>query len=203
MSVTPNLPFISFNGKNMVVETEVIQYLGDNNLTLMYIIPSSATVIGKTETKAVTLRIFWDLCDTATVHKSNLTFTTLKYKIAHPALVQPFSPFTDSGAQKYNFLEECGPKEYFIEPSHPFISIEPPTGNKFVDDWSISIKSIVNANVGVYQLKLVCRLPNYPLSVPATHEFSVEMIDTCLTTFLNKAPSLKEMTTIVKNPPVT
>jgi hypothetical protein len=87
MSVAPNLPIISFSGMNMKVESEVIQYLGDNNLIVSYKIPTTETVLGKEETKAVNLHIYWDLCTNATVLKSNLTFTTLTYKIALPALV--------------------------------------------------------------------------------------------------------------------
>ena len=90
---------------------------------------------------------------------------------------------------------------YTIEPNYPFISIVEPKVNKFVDDWTIQIQSTDKKVAGFYPVKLICRLDNFPQSTSAIHEFTVEMVDTCLTTQINKA-ALSAMTTIVKDPPL-
>ena len=155
-----------------------------------------------TEILAVTLNLYWDLCEKATVIPSNLSFTTVTGLIAMPATTQTFAAFSDSGAKKYSQVDVCQEKVYTVEPSYSFITMIAPVGDPFLDDWTIKVLSNDKLVAGVYPVKLVCKLANFPLSVSYSYEFTVEMIDTCLTTQINKV-LLDPMKTIVKNPAVT
>jgi hypothetical protein len=83
----------------MVVDTELLQNVNDYAFIATFLIISIPDkVIGMTDSVTVNLKVFWDLCDHATVIKSALSFTTLTGLISMPATVQTFAPFSDSGA---------------------------------------------------------------------------------------------------------
>jgi hypothetical protein len=87
----------------LVVDSELYQDVKIYSFTATFSIPDTPNkVIGLTGSVKISLNVFWDLCDHATVIKSALSFTTLTGLISMPATVQSFAPFSDSGAQKYS-----------------------------------------------------------------------------------------------------
>jgi hypothetical protein len=87
------------------------------------------------------------------------------------ALFQAFLPATDPESIATSTPDLCGNRVYSIVESaaQSIVTIIPPaTGDPFLDQWSISLRSDSLADIGLYTFTFKAVLEFYPDSIPAT-----------------------------------
>lgn len=99
---------------------------------------------------------------------------------------QTFMPATDSAADTALVPGLCGTRVYSIVELQPkaFISFISPTGDQFVNAWSLTAFSNSLSDVGVWTVTLSVSLTNYPSIPPATKTTTATVLSPCAGTII-------------------
>jgi hypothetical protein len=117
---------------------------------------------------------------------------------------QVFAPATDTAATFAGVPDLCGARIYSIvetTPQQGLVSIIAPTTNLYSSNQTLSMKSTIISDVGVWTVTVQAKLLDYTGVAVVKSAFTLTVVDPCLTAVLNnKGQTLSNMTFFAKFP---